>query len=277
MRLGGPVFVPATDLDAHVAAARAAGYRAIYCPLAPTADDDQVHDLLAACARHDVLIAETGAWSNPLSTDEPTRLAALAKCQAQLALADRVGARCCVNIAGSRGEKWDGPDRRDLTKETFALIVESVRTIIDAVKPSRACYTLETMPWMYPDSPKSYLRLLQAVDRKQFAVHFDPVNLINCPARYFDTAAVIKEFVSLLGPRIRSCHFKDITLQPHLTTHLDECRPGTGGLDYPFLLRTLSQLDPDLPVMLEHLPNAEEYTHAAAFVQRAAAAAGVTV
>jgi len=46
--------------------------------------------------------------------------------------------------------------------------------IIDAVQPTRTFYTLETMPWMYPDSPQSYLRLLQAVDRRQFAVHFAP-------------------------------------------------------------------------------------------------------
>jgi len=44
--------------------------------------------------------------SNPLSSDEQTRRTAIARCQAMLALADAIGARCCVNIAGSRGEKW---------------------------------------------------------------------------------------------------------------------------------------------------------------------------
>ena len=73
-------------------------------------------------------------------------------------MADEIGARCCVNIAGSRGAKWDGPHPADLTPETFDLIVQSVREIIDAVKPTRAFYTLETMPWMYPDSADSYLR-----------------------------------------------------------------------------------------------------------------------
>ncbi|MCM8756987.1 MAG: hypothetical protein NC823_00715 [Candidatus Omnitrophica bacterium] len=65
------------------------------------------------------------------------------------------------------------PSQRD-----FDLIVEVVRQIIDAVKPVRSYYTLETMPWMYPDSAESYQSLLQAVDRKAFAVHFNPVNLL---------------------------------------------------------------------------------------------------
>ena len=35
------------------------------------------------------------------------------------------------------------------------------------------------MPWTLPDSPDSYLELMGAIDRRQFAVHFDPTNLIN--------------------------------------------------------------------------------------------------
>ena len=53
------------------------------------------------------VVAEVGAWSNPLSPDETTRTAAVELCKRRLALADRVGARCCVNIAGSRSENWD--------------------------------------------------------------------------------------------------------------------------------------------------------------------------
>ncbi len=49
-----------------------------------------------------IIIAEVGAWSNPMSTDPEEARAALAKCQTQLALAEEIGARCCVNISGSR-------------------------------------------------------------------------------------------------------------------------------------------------------------------------------
>ena len=48
-----------------------------------------------------------------------------------------------------------------------------------------------------------------------------------------------------------------------LTVHLDETRPGCGGLDYPVYLRELAKLDPEIPLMLEHLPNEEEYRMAA--------------
>jgi hypothetical protein len=80
------------------------------------------------------------------------------------------------------------------------------------------------MPWMYPDSAENYLRLIHAIDRKRFAVHFDPVNLVNSPQRYYASGDLIRDFTHKLGPRIRSCHAKDIALSGRMTVHLDETR-----------------------------------------------------
>jgi len=277
MRLGGPVYDRVRDPDGWVAALRRLGYRAAYCPIERSSDDATVRAWANAARATDIVIAEVGAWSNPMSPDDETRRKALDLCRGQLALADRIGARCCVNIAGSLGMKWDGPSPADLAEDTFDLVVETTRGIIDAVKPTRTYYTLETMPWMYPDSPESYERLIRAIDRPRFAVHFDAVNLVNSPPRYFATGALVREFVRRLGPHIRSCHLKDIRLGETLTVHLDEVRPGTGGLDYRALLAELDRLDPDLPVMLEHLTTAEEYDLAAAHVRAAAKDVGAAL
>lgn len=275
MRLGGPVFVDYEDPEAWATAVQDLGYRAGFCPLTPDADDATIRAFADAAERADIVIAEIGAWSNPISKNEATRAEALEKCKTSLALADRIGARCCVNISGSRGKKWDGPCPEDLTDATFDLIVRTVREIIDEVDPTRSTYTLETMPWMYPDSPDSYLRLVEAIDRPAFAVHFDPVNLICSPQRYFNNADVIRDFTAQLGPHIQSCHAKDTLLRKNLTVHLDEVRPGRGALDYRTFLTELSKLDPDVPLMLEHLPDAEEYAAAADHIRGIAEEEGV--
>ncbi len=270
LRLGGPVFEKWQDPQGWVDAVRRLGYRAAYCPLGPGASDAEVRTYEDAARKADIVIAEVGAWSNPICRDEPARQAALEKCRTHLALADRIGARCCVNIAGSLSDTWDGPSARNFTQEAFDLIVQTTRSIIDAVKPTRTYYTLETMPWAYPDSADCYLRLVKAIDRKGFAVHLDPVNLVCSPQRYYGNADLIRECFEKLGPNIRSCHAKDILLQTKLTTHLDEVRPGTGGLDYAVFLKELSRF-PGTPLMLEHLPNAEEYQKAAEHVRTLAA------
>jgi sugar phosphate isomerase/epimerase len=275
LRLGGPVFEKAQDPQAWVAAVKKLGYSAAYCPVGPNATDDVVHAYEEAAAQAGIIIAEVGAWSNPISPDEPTRKAALEKCRTSLALADRIGARCCVNIAGSRGKLWDGPDAANFTKATFDLIVETTRSIIDAVKPTRTFFTLETMPWAYPDSPDSYLQLFKAIGRRQFAVHLDPVNLVCSPQRYYGNAQLIRECFEKLGPYIKSCHAKDILLQEKLTTHLDEIRPGLGGLDYATFLKELSKL-PATPLMLEHLSKPEDYVQAAEYIRSVAKTVGLS-
>jgi len=275
MRLGAPIFTQYQDPETWATAVYAKGYRAAYCPVKPGADMATVQAYRAAAATHNIVIAEVGAWSNPLSPDPAVRTAALEKCKAGLDLADQIGARCCVNIAGSRGDKWDGPHPADLTDDTFDLIVATVREIIDAVQPRYSYYTLETMPWMYPDSVESYVRLIQAIDRPRCAAHFDPVNLVNSPQRYFRSGDLIRDFVEKLGPHIRSCHVKDIALDKQLTVHLDEVRPGLGGLDYAALLHAVKKLDADLPLMLEHLPDENEYDLAAAHLRAAAQQEGI--
>ena len=276
VRLGGPVFEKYRDPAVWVAALKKLGYSAAYCPVGADAGDDVVKAYEKAAKDANIVIAEVGAWSNPISPDEKTRKEALAKCRRQLHLADRIGARCCVNITGSRSEKWDGPSEGNFTDETFDMIVETTRAIIDDVKPTRTYFTLEMMPWAYPDSADSYVSLLKAIDRRRFAVHLDPVNIVCSPQRYFSTGKLIRECFEKLGPQVKSCHGKDILLQLKLTTHLDEVRPGLGGLDYETFLRELSKR-PDVPLMLEHLPNAEEYRLAAEYVRGVGRKIGIAV
>lgn len=277
VRLGGPVFDKWDDPQGWAAAVQAAGYRAAYCPVGVDADEAAVRAFARAAERADVVIAEVGAWSNPQSSDEATRKAAVALCQQSLDLADRIGARCCVNVAGSRGPRWDGPYAADLAAETFEMVVATTREIIDGVRPTRSYYTLETMPWMVPDSVDSYERLVTAVDRPAFGVHLDPVNLICSPQRYFANGALIRDAIARLGPRLRSCHAKDIVLREQLTVHLDEVRPGLGALDYRTLLRELDRLSTDVPLMLEHLPNEAEFRMGADYIRSVAREVGVVL
>lgn len=270
MRLGGPIFAEWAEPGQWTEAVKASGYRAAYCPVSAEAESALVKAYANAARQAGIVIAEVGAWSNPLSPDAIERRKAREHCQQQLALADEIGANCCVNIAGSLGPRWDGPHPDNLTQTTFDLIVEMVREIIDAVKPRRAFYTLEPMPWMVPDFPDCYLQLIQAINRRQFAVHLDPVNMISSPQRYFNNAVFLHECFVKLGPYIKSCHAKDILLQDRLTTHLDEVRPGLGYLDYRVFLREMQHLPVDTPLMLEHLPNEEDYIEAARYIRSVA-------
>ena len=276
MRFGGPVFSAYNDPQGWVAAVKAKGYRAAYCPLSVERHPlELIQAYKQAAQQADIVIAEVGTWCNPLSPDQTIREAALESCKTGLWLADQIGARCCVNIAGSRGPKWDGPFALDLTPETFEMTVASVQEIIDAVQPENSVYTLEGMPWMYPTSPDEYLALIEAIDRPQFSIHLDPVNWINSPERYFKNTALLQESFQKLGSQIRSIHAKDILLGEDLTVYLPEVRIGLGGLDYATFLRLANQLPADTPFMLKHLPTEHDYDLAAEHVRKIAAQEGI--
>ncbi len=282
MRLGGPLAgVDASvsgDPELWASGLAALGYTACYFPALGKPPKDLVNAYARAAQKHGLMMAEVGAWSNPIDPDKAKAAIALEKCKANLQIAEDIGARCCVNIVGSRNPaKWDGPHRDNLTDETFEQVVATTREIIDAVKPTRTFYTLETMPWIFPDSPDSYLRLIKAIDRPGFGVHLDPVNLVNCPARYFNTTGLINECFEKLGSYIKSAHGKDIAIENKLTLHLNECRPGTGALDYKAFLSGLDKLGPEVPLMLEHLPTADEYALAAKYVRQVAGEIGVVI
>jgi len=278
IRLGAPIFTQWGSANEWAEAVHAKGYSAAYCPVNNDASDAKTQSFAAAAAKFDITIAEVGAWnSNPISTDDAERNRSIKFNQAQLALADRIGARCCVNVAGSRSPVWSGPHPDNLSNDTFDMIVESTRKIIDGVNPKRTFYALECMQWVYPDSVDSYKQLIIAIDRKAFAVHIDPVNLINRPSRYFDTAGVIRECFRQLGHLVRCCHAKDVIMSTKAIVHLDEVRPGLGTLDYTTYLTELVRTAPDAPLMLEHLPNEAEYDLAASHIRSIAAQAGISI
>ncbi|WP_308635161.1 sugar phosphate isomerase/epimerase family protein [Paenibacillus silvisoli] len=274
MRLGGPIIAKEKlDPQKWVAAHEVRGYSAAYFP--DVDDPSLIEDYVRVAAGADLVIAEVGAWSNPLSQDPEAARQAISYCKKKLETAELAGALCCVNIAGSRGEQWDGHDPANLTADTFALIVDTVRDIIDHVQPERTYYTLEMMPWMYPDTVDSYLDLIRAIDRKAFAVHLDPVNIVTSPQLFYGNSALLEECFAKLGRYIRSCHAKDIVLGASMMVHLDEKRPGLGKLDYAQYLRQLAKLDRDVPLMLEHLDNEEEYGLAAGYIRSTAEAVGL--
>lgn len=267
VRLGGPVFVQTNDPVELARAHRKLGYRSAYCPGVSLEDKQRIREIEKAFKEADVVIAEVGAWVNILDVNEEKRKQNLETVCHGLALADEIGALCCVDIAGSfNPERWDGPHPDNLSQKAFDMTVENVRYILNNVKPKRAKFVLEMMPWVIPDSPDSFLELIKAINNNGFGVHLDPVNLINSPRRYYENGKLLEECFQKLGKWIVSCHAKDTILTDQLTTHINEARPGTGNLDYRTYLKGLNSLPQNAPLLIEHLSTAEEYDLAREYI-----------
>lgn len=274
--LGGPIFLRSDDPRELAREHRRLGYNAALCPRASPNDSARVREIEAAFAAENVVIAEVGAWNNMLDPDAEKRRANLLYVVERLALAEAVGARCCVNIAGTF-TSGRGPHPDDLSQKYFDATVENCRHVIDEVKPKRAKFTIEMMSWCLPDGPDAYLKLIKAVDRQGLGVHFDPFNGINCAERYYHNAEFISECVRKLGGMIVSCHAKDLNMLSESNIHLQEVVPGRGSVDYRTYLRELSGLGRDVPLILEHLQTADEYAEGATHIRKVAQEIGVEI
>jgi sugar phosphate isomerase/epimerase len=277
IRLGGPVFLKSDDPREIAREHRRLGYSAGTCPRAGVDDPARVREIEKAFAAENVVIAEVGAWKNLLDPNPEERGKNFRYVAERLALAEMVGARCCVDIAGSYNPKvWYGPHPKNFSTEFFDATVDTVRRLIDEVKPKRAKYAVEMMGWAVPEGPDSYLKLIRAVDRKQFAVHLDPCNGISSPERFYNNGAFIEECFRKLGQWIVSCHAKDLAWIPEMNVHFVEVVPGRGEVDYRPYLRGLASLGHEATLILEHLKTAEEYEEGKKHIQKVAAELGLS-
>ena len=247
----------------------ALGCRAVVFPLSCEDPEDKIQAYVDEAKKHDLLIAEVGIWRNAISPDPDERKKNRDYCVGQLKLADRIGARCAVNVAGAMGSRWDGHYKENFTKETRSEIVKMVQEILDRAEVSGTFFTLEPMPWMVPTGPEDYVRLMEEVNRDRFAVHMDIINMTNSRERYYGAEDLVDRCAALLGSKIRSCHIKDVHLKEEYTFQLQECAPGQGEFPLRYYVEKMHAIDPDMPVILEHLNTDSEYIHYMNFLKEA--------
>lgn len=280
MRLGAYIMQPYKNAEEYTAMLRAKGYRAAYCPeyLVGTHQHTEIAELKQCLRENDIVLAEVGAWVNPMAPDKKQRETAQAYLIDRLALADELGACCCVNVVGSFSDVfWYAPCAENFSEAYFEIAIEVYRRIIDAVDVKNTRMTFELMPYNNLDTAKAYFQFLDIMDRpNQTAVHLDLANMIHDPRSFFRNREIFHEAVELLGKQVVSVHMKDLVLDfTALNTQISECIPGRGGLDMGYALELLNTLPVDLPVMLEHLSEDAAYDEASGNLRAIAKARGI--
>lgn len=274
MRLGGWLDA-SKGAEAWAQQAVEHGYGAVYWP--NEVPEEETDRYVEAARSHGLVISEVGIWNNYFVSDPAEKRKNIEYAIDRLKMADRVGARCAVNISGSKHPVfWDGPSKENFSEKTFDEVVEITQQIIDEAKPQHAKYSLEPMPWMVPYDVASQAKLLEKVNRPAFGVHADMCNLVNSVEKVYHTDDLAREFFETFGNLIESVHVKDtIIVDNDLTLNISEALPGRGVFDHRTLLTLCSALDPDLPVMTEHLETPEQYDEAANYLKKVAAELGL--
>lgn len=245
----------------------ALGCKSVVFPVDCNAEQSLIDEYVKEAKTHDLLIAEVGIWRNAISEDKDEAKKNLEYSINQLKLADYVGARCAVNVAGAiGGPRWDGGYRENFSQYAWDKTVDMIQTVIDEAKPANTYFSIESMPWMVPTGPKEYMKLIEAVDRDRFCAHLDIINMINSADRYFFSDQFLQETFDILGDTIKSCHLKDIRLLDDYTFQLKECACGEGTFNFVKYMDLATKLDPDMPMIIEHLKSDDAYEESVGYV-----------
>jgi sugar phosphate isomerase/epimerase len=91
--------------------------------------------------------------------------------------------------------------------------------------------------------------------------------MVNSVERYFSAKEFVDECAEKLGNRIKSCHLKDVHLREEFTLRLEECGPGSGEFPIRYYAEKMHEIDPEMPMILEHLTTDEEYLKYLAYLK----------
>lgn len=277
MRIGGGIPKPYNNPNEWIALVKDLGYSTVLVPVSYDASKEEKKEYLSYIQKYDLVLGEVGIWRNVLSLDKAEQRTAMEFSKNQLMLAEEMGANCCINVAGARGEIWDGCYKDNYSADAYQLIIDLTREIIDSVKPMRTFYAIEPMPWMVPDSPDAYLKLIKDVDRPGFAVHLDYTNMINNPRLFVHSSDFISECFQKLGPFIKSIHAKDVRMYENLPCCIEEVMPGSGSIDFSHVLRLCEGLGKDTTVFVEHMDQYDDYKNSVAYLRGIAEGENITI
>lgn len=295
LRFGGPVFlensnapggageshaVKSFDPEELVAAHKRKGFTAAYCPEIDVNDDQLIKDTKAAFQRENIMLAETAYWENLMDSDEASRKYHREKQVEAFYLGDCLGAKVNTNIWGSHchGNGNSVHTGSNFSEDAFAEAVDLARYLIDTVKPKNTCFAYEIFPFDITYSIDNIERLVKAVDREKFGVHYDHVNLICDCHTYFNNAKVAEEMLKRLGHKIVCGHVKDIWLEePSISVILKEVVAGNGIIDYKAFLGGVHKLPQEVPMLMEHLGSEAEYDTAHNFIRNQLATIGINI
>ncbi len=272
-----------TSITKMVERIRARGFSAAtsYSPMGRKnpwmeAPESEIRELKDACTANDVLFFDVHTVPYLIHPDPAVKEQNIAYVAEQCEAAERVGCPMVTTHLGTKNTVSQvGPHPDNWTMKTWEEGVASLREVLKRTSGMKVKLGIEAVNMTAMNNPRAHRQLMDELGDDRCKVLLDPINMIYI-GNYYRTTELINECFDLLGEDILACHAKDtFTIPNQMTMYMTEVGAGKGMLDYELYLASLSRLKWPRPLLIEHLPSAEEYAAAQAFIQSTAARLGV--
>ena len=224
---------------------------------------------------HDLPICALSGYTNIVHPDPDARRTRLDMLRAQIRAARSFGTPYVISETGTYDPDSDWVSHpRNKTEEGFAgcraVIAELAQTAYD----HGAVFLLETYVNNVVGSIEETVRMFAEVDHPGLGLLMDPTNYFE-DHNIDDMAGTIKRIFDTLADKVRISHAKDVKRagtdrsEKHAEIDASEAHsfrgvgaielpaPGMGALDYDAYLSRLAIKHPNIPLVIEHLEEAD--------------------
>lgn len=223
---------------------------------------------------HNLPICALSGYANIVHPDPATRRQKLDMLRATLRHARQFGTPYVISETGTYATESEWVSHpRNRTEEGFAECRAVIAELAQVAFDHGAVFLLETYVNNVVGSVEETVRMFAEVDHPGLGLLMDPTN-------YFEghnidaMGAVLRQIFDTLSDRVRIAHAKDVkraatTVEKHADIDASDAHrfrgvgaielpaPGLGALDYDTYLRLLSRKHPNIPLIIEHLEEAD--------------------
>ncbi len=223
---------------------------------------------------HDLPICTLSGYTNIVHPDPATRRQKLDMLRAIIRHARQFGTPYVISETGTFATESDWVSHpRNKTEEGFAECRAVIAELAQVAYDHGAVFLLETYVNNVVGSVEETVRMFAEVDHPGLGLLMDPTN-------YFEDhnidrmGATLKQIFDTLSDKIRIAHAKDVkrsasAAEKHADIDASEAHsfrgvgaielpaPGLGALDYDDYLTRLSRKHPNIPLIIEHLEEAD--------------------
>jgi sugar phosphate isomerase/epimerase len=272
------------DLDEQARRIRALGFNTVQLDLAfkdidfSTPDaitPDKARRVRDAFRDHDLPVCCVSGYTNIVHPDPAERKRRLDLLKAVIRNARRFGSPYVISETGTFATESDWVSHpKNKTEAGWddcrAVIADLVREAYD----HGAVFLLETYVNNVVGSVEETVRMFAEIDHPALGLLMDPTNYFEAH-NIGDMDRVLRQIFDTLSPHVRIAHAKDVKLsgddktEKHADIDASEAHsfrgvgeielpaPGLGSLDYDVYLRRLSEKHPNVPLIIEHLDEAD--------------------
>lgn len=199
------------------------------------------------CRENKVDVAVLGCYLNLCNPDKEQHAQIVEKYKAHIRFASVLGCGVVGTETGAVNTAYKY-EPANHSKEALELFIENVKPIVAYAEKMGVIFAIEPV-WkhiVYNVERARYV--LDAVNSPNLQIIFDPVNLL-CVDNIHEQDEIINQAFELLGKDIAVIHCKDYVVE---NGELKSIAAGTGGLNYPLLLKKVKEHKPYVHITLEN-------------------------